>query len=599
MNRLLVAHTVLGDAWWAVSLSGEESLSELYNFRLELKSDAPDIDLQALLGEVCAVSLERQNVVIRIFSGHIVHAAALGRDGRHWVYAVNIAPKLWHASRRADFKIWQNQTVQTIADTVLQQNALRYAWRLKNTYKTWEYLVQYDETDLNFLSRLFEHEGIYYWFEHGLEGETLILGDHFSTHEPFPGYAVVPYYPQGRSGEKEDHYYTWQIGCTPEPGHYTHRDYDFKNPSQNLTTECIDPRGHLFDQYEIFHYPGAYTAPRDGQSYAAARLESLQSAQEIIALTGNVRGAIPGRRFALREHPDAGRNRELQIIRVHYAARNNDYEAGEKEQDATYEVNVSALPANRQYRPPQTTPKPRVRGPDTAVVVGPPGSEIFTDPYGRVKVHFHWDRYGRKDGNDSCWIRVSYPWAGSHFGSIHIPRVGQEVIVDFEHGDPDRPLITGRVYNARHMPPWDLPAHQTQSGILSRSSPGGGVQNANALRFEDAKGKEELWLQAERDQNIHVKRNETTTIGADRTQNVGGKHAETVQKDITVASVQGSITQRAGKHISLIATDSITFKVGASEIEMRADGTVKIIGATRVEINPDGGDVPEGDASEA
>jgi len=584
MNRLLVAHTPLGGLWWATSLEGMESLSGLYTFTLELESKQSGIDGQSLIGEVCAVELEAHRGVKRYFSGQIVKALACSKEDRHWKYKLVIAPKLWHASRRSDFKIWQNMTVQAITDEVLQKNAINYEWRLKNSYKNWEYLVQYGETDLNFLCRLFEHEGIYYWFEHGPSGETLILGDHLSTHEPFGGYESIPFYSPDVSRPDEDHYFDWSAAREPEPGRYQHRDYDFKQPSKDMTTEFVDPRGHLFDQYEIYDYPGHYIEPNDGTAYATARLEALQAAQHVIELNGQVRGAIPGTRFTLDKHPVSALNREYMITRARYKAVNSDYEGASKGDSAHFEVKIEALPADRQYRCLLKTPKPRTRGPETAVVVGPAGSEIHTDEYGRVKVHFHWDRYGKKDGEDSCWIRVSYPWAGSNFGGIHIPRVGQEVIVDYEYGDPDRPFITGRVYNAQQMPPWDLPANKTQSGLMSRTSPGGGVDNTNAIRFEDAKGKEEMWVRAERNRRLEVKKDETTWIGNDRRQEVIGTHVEKVHKDIAVSS-NANISQTAGGGILLEATTKITLKVGASSIEMNADGTINISGPTRVDIN--------------
>ncbi|MDR0634168.1 MAG: type VI secretion system tip protein VgrG, partial [Azoarcus sp.] len=236
MHRALTAHTPLGEKWWAVSLTGREALSEPFAFHLELDADDPNIDTQALIGEVAAVELEAQNGLVRWFSGQIVRASAKGRHGRHWRYKATLAPKLWHASRRSDFRIWQNLTIPAIANDVLEANALRYEWRLKNTYKTWEYLVQYDETDQNFLCRLFEHEGIYYWFEHGAQGETLILGDHFTTHETFGGYETIPFYPPDIARPDEDHYFSWSAAREPEPGRYAHRDYDFKRPSKDLAT---------------------------------------------------------------------------------------------------------------------------------------------------------------------------------------------------------------------------------------------------------------------------------------------------------------------------------------------------------------------------
>ncbi|MCL1824620.1 MAG: type VI secretion system tip protein VgrG [Betaproteobacteria bacterium] len=590
MNRVLTAHTPLGKTWWATSLQGGEALSSLYGFRVELKSKRSDIDTQALIGEVCSVACEGNLVAVRHFSGLVIDAAAKGRVDDHWLYELLIAPKLWYASRRADFKIFQNQTVQAIADQILQQNAIHYEWRLKGSYRIWEYIVQYGETDLSFLQRLLGHEGIYFWFEHTPGGEMLILGDHFSTHVPFVGYESIPYYPPDASRVDEDHFHAWHASRIPEPGKFVHTNYDFKHPSQDLQTEFSDPRGHLFDQYEIFAYPGTYTEGERqpyGQDYAMARLQGLQGEQESIVLEGAVRGVIPGCCFRLTKHPLEKQNREFLITQAEYRARNNDYESTSRsqEEESGFYARITAIPVERQYRQPSWEIKmPRARGTDTAVVVGPPGSEIHTDEYGRIKVHFHWDRYGKKDGNDSCWIRVSYAWAGSNFGGICIPRVGQEVVIDYEHGDPQRPLVIGTVYNANQMPPWVLPANKTQSGLMSRTSPGGGVDNTNAIRFEDAKGKEEMWVRAERNRRLEVKKDESTWIGNDRTQQVDGKHVEQVRKDIAVTS-GANISHTAGGGIKLEAATQIVFQVGSSSIVMNADGTITVSGPTRVDIN--------------
>ncbi|MCL2161587.1 MAG: type VI secretion system tip protein VgrG [Betaproteobacteria bacterium] len=580
-TRLLTAiNTPMGKDWWITSLDGTESLSELYAFTLMFESGKSHIDMNALLGEPCVVRLrkEQDDKRVRYFSGCIVEVTACGEGGedgedeRHWTYMVDVRPTLWYASQRAKFEIWQNKNVQQIVDEVLARNkVVNHQWHLQNKYKKWEYLVQYGETDLDFLCRLLEHEGIYFWFEHGKDGEKLILGDNYNVHKPFEGCEEVPYY----SHNIADGYHGWSAARKPVPGHYKHRDYDFKHPKKDIGRDAEDERGHLFKEYEVHGYPGNYVDPEHGKAYADARLQALQIQQDVITLDGDVHGAVPGCRFKLINGEglaplDESYYREYMITYAHYSAENSDYVAGEGAGEGeSFHVTIDALPANRQYRSPLKTPKPRTYGPETAVVVGPSGSEIHTDEYGRVKVHFHWDREGKKDGNDSCWIRVSYPWAGSGFGGIHIPRVGQEVIVDYEYGDPDRPFITGRVYNADQMPPWKLPTNKTQSGIESRSSLDGKKANANIIRFEDKKGGEKIEIHAERDLNLEVEN--------DRDLKVGGKHVEVVNKNIEVTSKTGSIT--------LTAATKIILEVGASKIVMNANGTIKITGPTRVDIN--------------
>jgi len=541
MNRLLVAHTPLGDALWAVSLSGREALSSLYRFTVRFKSESPELDCQAMIGERCAIELETDRRGRRWLSGQMIDFAAVGHEGRHWVYEATLAPRLWHASRRADFRIWQNQSVPDILYQVLGENAVRFDMRLKARYKRWTYLVQYRETDLSFICRQLEHEGIFFWFEHAADGETLVLADHLSAHPDCPGYATVPYYSGVQTRPDRDHFDAWRLTRRVETGRLIHADYDFERPSSDLTTEHADPRGHLFDHYTRYHYPGDYLDPGDGAQYAANTLERLQRQQETIHLSGRVRGAAPGHRLTLTEHPRADQNRELTLVAVTYDIADNDYEGAAGSTASHFHVDVEALPAERPFRPPLATPKPRARGVETAVVVGPPGEEIHTDEYGRVKVHFHWDRHGKKDGTDTCWIRVASPWAGSNFGAIHIPRIGQEVIVDFEHGDPDRPIITGRVYNAEQMPPWSLPANRTQSGILTRSSKGGaagaglrdGAGDANALRFEDKKGAEQVWFHAQKDALTEVEHDESKWVGNDRRKEIDRDEFNTIHRDRT------------------------------------------------------------------
>jgi len=446
-HRLIQAHTPLNDALWAVSITGREALSSLYHFTVRFKSDSPDLDCQAMIGQLCALELETDQNGKRWLSGQMVDFAATGQEGRHWVYEATVSPKLWHASHRADFRIWQDKTVPDILDQVLSENAVRFDKRLKLEYKTWTYLVQYRETDLNFILRQLEHEGIFFWFEHAEDGETLVLADHFTSHPDCPSYGTVPYYSGVQTRPDQDHFDGWRLTRRVETGRLIHSDYDFENPSSDLTTEYADPRGHAFDQYERFHYPGDYIDTKHGNQYAANTLDRLQGAQETVHLSGRVRGAAPGHCLTLSEHPRADQNRHLTLTAVSYDIADNDYEATESSNTTRFRVEVEAIPADRQFRPPLSTPKPRARGVETAVVVGPSGEEIHTDEYGRVKVHFHWDRYGQKDGKDTCWIRVASPWAGSNFGAIHIPRIGQEVIVDFEHGDPDRPTTVGAPSN--------------------------------------------------------------------------------------------------------------------------------------------------------
>jgi len=357
--RFLHAHTPLGDALWAVSLSGREALSSLYRFSVRFKSASADVDCQAMIGQLCALELETDRQGTRWLSGQMIDFAAIGHEGRHWVYEATVAPKLWHASRRADFRIWQNQSVPEILEQVLGENAIRFEMRLKSRYKTWTYLVQYRETDLAFICRQLEREGIFFWFEHAADGEALVLADHLTSHPDCPGAASVPYHSGLQARPECDHFDGWRLTRRVETGRLIHTDYDFEHPSSDLTTEYADPRGHVFDQYTRFHYPGHYTQTSDGYQYAANTLERLQRGQETVHLSGRVRHAAPGHRLTLSDHPRADQNRELTLIAVSYDLADNDYEASDGGPRTRFHLDVDAIPAERPFRPPLTTPKPR------------------------------------------------------------------------------------------------------------------------------------------------------------------------------------------------------------------------------------------------
>ena len=342
------------------------------------------------------------------------------------------------------------------------------------------------------------------------------------------------------------------VGNRLASGHFAADDYDFKKPKALLDTRQQQPAGHPQDSREIYDWPGGYTEVGDGENYARVRIEQLKAEREVMHGFGNARNLAPGYLFTLAKYPRADQNQQYLIEAADYRFEENVYRSdgaggsgaakrGGADSPTTYRLAVEVVPSKVPYRSQRTTPKPHTTGPQTAVVVGPPGEEIYTDQYGRVKVQFHWDRYGQMNENSSCWIRVSSPWAGANYGGIHIPRIGQEVIVDFLNGDPDYPIITGRVYNAMQMPPWDLPGNKTQSGFLTRSTKGGtpghGLHNspgtANAIRFEDKAGQEQLWLHAQKDQLTEVENDEDKWVGNDRRKTIDRDEFNTIHRDRT------------------------------------------------------------------
>jgi len=317
-----------------------------------------------------------------------------------------------------------------------------------------------------------------------------------------------------------EHISAWDCSREIQPGVYVHDDYDLERPSVELKTSKVLPRKYKPSDYEVYDYPGEYLERADGEQYASVRIDELGSQFELAHAITNARGLACGSLLTLEDHPRADQNREYLVVGASHELTFGDYESLPETEGTTYRCAFAAMPGSQQFRPKRETPKPFVQGPQTAVVVGPGGEEIFTDKYGRVKVQFHWDRRGKKDDKSSCWIRVSHPWAGKGWGAISTPRIGQEVIVDFLEGDPDQPIITGRVYNAEQMPPYDLPANKTQSGMKSRSSMGGGAANFNEIRMEDKMGSEQLFIHAEKNQDIEVEKDETHWVGHDRTKTI-------------------------------------------------------------------------------
>ena len=549
-----------------------ESLSVLGDMAVTLLATDPNISADKLLGKPVTVSAVLRDDTLREVSGHVTRFAQSGSEGRYYVYEMTVRPWLWLLTRTADCRIFQDMTVPDIVKSVFEDHPVaNFEFKLFRKYRKWNYCVQYRETDFNFVARLLEHEGIYWYFEHGKEKHKLILVDSASAHDATPGHASLPYY--GNAGQLPpdiDCVSHWAVSREVEPGKVVLTDHDFERPSTSLKVDVAHTRSYDLSDAEVFDYPGGYTQASDGSQYAENRMEELQSDFEVFHGSANTVGVRVGHTLKLQRHPRDDQNAEYLVTSTTLQIRHPGYEAGAG--PALFQCDFGTIVSGQQYRPTRRTPKPCVNGPQTAVVVGPSGEEIFTDKYGRVKVQFYWDRRGTKNEKSSCWVSVSHPWAGKNFGVVHIPRIGQEVIVGFLEGDPDRPIVIGRVYNAEQMPPWDLPANATQSGILTRSSKGGGYGNANALRFEDKKGSEQLWLHAEKNQDIEVENDETHWVGHDRTKTIDHdetvhvKHdrTETVDHNETI-TVHLDRTETVDHNESISIGNNRSVSVGASE----------------------------------
>jgi type VI secretion system secreted protein VgrG len=559
------------------SMQHSAGVSMLEETQLFLLSEKSDLAPEKLLGQPVDVTITLRDGEQRHICGFVTRFGLGRHQGRYFGYLAEVRPWLWFLTRSSDCRIFQEMTVPEIIKKVFADygGVAVHEFKLDRTYRKRDYCVQYRETDFNFVARLMEDEGIFWYFEHDAGEHKLIVVDSASALSAAPHAETLPYYGNTAQASPDVDIVTeWNFAREVRPGKVALRSYWFETPSTSLEVNKGEKRQHDQAEYELYDYQGDYFKKPDGEQMAVVRLEEAQARHEQLSGLCNAYGLANGRLFTLTRHPREDQNAEYFVVQTQISASINSLEsASTGGNDAgEYSCRFTAIPAGQPYRPPRRTPKPFVQGPQSAVVTGPGGEEIFTDKYGRVKVQFHWDRYGKKNETSSCWMRVSHPWAGKSFGAIHIPRIGQEVIVDFLEGDPDQPLITGRVYNAEQMPPWELPANATQSGILTRSSKGGAYGNANALRFEDKKGAEQVWLHAEKNQDIEVENDETHWVGHDRTKTIDHdetthvKHdrTETVDNDETI-TVHHDRTERVDNNETISIGVNRSEDVGRNE----------------------------------
>ena len=542
------------------TLSGTEELGVPFEFELGLLSENPSIDPDEVLGKPLSVAIKLGTGGWRYFHGMVTSFAKSGMTHRHTRYAATLNPFLSEFGHTSDCRVFgeAGQDALSIVTTVLAEDGLfdvEPGSIKDHVYRECEYCVQYQESDLNFVGRLLEEEGIYYFFRHQGNKHVMVLADSITGHETAAGYESVRYAPkQRRVAGAEEHFWGMTVRKGLYPGRHTVlSDYDPTElrPKQPQLGQEASSEPVPGSQFEHYDYPGGLFDPEEAGRDAAIRMQTDRVENTIIEVDGNTMGLGAGDLVTLRPGLAALEEgvpfwdaqhfgKQYLIVRASYSISIDQYETGTVAgADEPFRATYSLLDSQVQFRPRRRSPKPRMEGPQTALVVGPAGEEIWTDRLGRVLVQFDWDRLGKHDEKSSCWIRVSQAWAGARWGAIHIPRIGQEVIVDFLDGDPDRPIITGRVYNADNPPPYDLPGNATQSGIKSRSSKGGTASNFNEIRFEDKKGSEELHLQAERDMSTLVKHCQTLEVGVDRGIVVGNDES-TLVKGNRQTTVNGS-----------------------------------------------------------
>jgi len=587
-----------------------EALGQLFDFQLEVISSDHSIELETLLGQSMTVHLELPGGGVRHFNGMVSQLSSLGSIGRFAHYGITLQPWLWFLSRTADCRIFQNKTIPDIIKEIFSDFGFSDVEdSLSGNYEPWVYCVQYRETAFNFISRLMEQEGIYYYFKHEEDKHILVLSDSISSHEPVEGFEEIPFYPPEQSEEADfDRFLEWQISQEVQTTSYTLDDYDFEGPKTDLQTTLTASKKHTGTDYKIFDYPGEYPDTGVGNEYVKYRMEELTHRYETYSASGTARGLMAGCLFSLMDHPRPDQNKEYLVVSATHVMESGSYESGDPgEGELVYTGSIECIDSQVPYRSPRLTPKPCVHGPQTAEVVGPSGEEIWTDKYGRIKVQFHWDRYGKSDENSSCWMRVAQIWAGKGWGAMHLPRIGHEVMIEFLEGDPDRPIVTGRVYNGDNMPPYGLPDNQTQSGIKSRSSAGGGESNFNEIRMEDKKGKEELYIHAEKDRNEVVENDMSTSVGHDQTLTVDNDRTKTVKNDETT-TINNNRTETvdndekitiSGNRTELVSGDETITIEGNRNETVDGTETITVAGDRTVTVSS-GGDsltVSKGDQS--
>jgi type VI secretion system secreted protein VgrG len=548
--RLTVTTPLGKDKLLLKAVSGEEQISGLFNFQLEMVSEDQKLDFSAIVGKNVTVTLLLNDGTKRYINGIVGRFRQEDSSVRLTTYYADIHPWLWMLTKTRDCRIFQNKTIPQIIKSVFDDLEFKdYRDDLKGTYPALDYCVQYDESAFNFVSRLMEDAGIFYFFEHEEDKHTLVLGDDADAHKSCPGLKEARYQ-QSSVPHTDDHVIT---RCSIEEqvvtGKFAVDDFNFETPSTDLMVEVTGAGSEM----RIYEYPGGLLKKDDGEKRARLRLEACEQPGKTLRGEGHVRAFTSGYKFDLKNYYRADANKTYVLRRVSIAATQE-----------SYTNSFEAFPADVPFRPQRVTPKPAIVGTQTAIVVGKSGEEIWTDKYGRIKVQFHWDQKGKNDENSSCWIRVDYGWAGKQWGGIFLPRIGQEVIVSYLEGDPNRPLVTGAVYNAQQVVPYTLPDEQTKSTIKSNTSKGG--QGFNEIRFEDKKDSEEMYFHAQKDQLIkvlnnrtkEVDKNEKNTIKGTREQTITGNETHTDEANFT-HKVTGNYELKVTGNLTIDVTGSVTF----------------------------------------
>ncbi len=572
-ERRISIDTPLGvDVLLLASVEGTETMSSLFGYRVRMISEGPSVSANDIVGENVTISLLDTDDKPRYLNGYIRSFSNQGTGDRATVYSAEVVPWLWFLKRRSNCRIFQDKTVPQIVEEVFRSLGFNdYDLSgLQSTYPKLDYCAQYSESDFDFVSRLMELEGIFYYFRHDKSKHTMMLADHAGAYSECKD-SEIRFAGPTSFEDIDDDLTAWEHKYEFRSGKVACADFNFKTPGSPVqSSQRTLMRIPRSSDFELFEHPGICENRGMADDRVLVRMGEEEVTHDVVVGSSTCRSFNPGYTFTIVDHcQDGEQGKSYVITSVCHRVAAGDYVTGGSEPEG-YSNDFECIPANVVFRPARVTPKSIVSGPQTAIVVGPGGDEIYTDEYGRVKVQFHWDRYGKSDERSSCWIRVSQAWAGKGWGGMSIPRIGQEVIVDFLEGDPDRPIITGRVYNADQTVPYALPAEKTKTTMKTRSSTGGGGANFNEVRFEDKKDKEELYFHAEKDQTIVVENDRDEGVGRDRSLNVGRDKSEDVAKN--------KLIKVGANHTETVAAD-MSVVVGGSLVENVSVNYAETVGA--------------------
>ncbi len=566
------------DDFLVVGFEVEEEISRPFSLdALVAVPPAADVDAAGLVGEKATLTIHLAAGGDRFFHGVVagVRTWTEGVEEPRRRLRLRVVSSVWTLSQVTDSRVYQQKNVPDIVKDVLNRESIDFRDDLQASYPARDYTTQYNESDLDFITRLLEDVGAFFYFEHEKDKDTLVLADDSGGCPDIVGEAQLPFREPTGMEEKKPHVSVLSARLAVRPGAVVLRDFNPLKPAADLTAKADAKQD---SKREVYDYPGGYDNAGAGKALAQIRLEAWRAQVERFEASSTSRALAAGNTFELAEHPLDAMNQKLLVLSAHHRARQPGAlpaSARPREALEVYRCEVECMRADVPFRPERSTRRPLISGTQTAVVVGPAGEEIYTDEYGRIKVQFHWDRLGKKNEKSSCWIRVAQSWAGPGWGALYIPRIGQEVVVDFLEGNPDSPIVAGAVYNGANPPPQKLPDHKTRSGVKSATTPGS--DGSNELRFEDASGAEEVYFHAQKDLSIVVEN--------DKTQRIGGNETLSVDKG-RQRTIGGNQLLKVGKNdTSTVGADQILSVGGNRSVSVAGNHTESVTGTQSIDVS--------------